>query len=80
MVEKLMIFQIEELKSQTAKAQKEKAEAVLQCDRQIIEMTATLEKYTQDHHKFLAQKDKEIEELRQKNNVLVTQKQVKWLW
>ena len=47
--------------------QKEKAEAMLECERQIIEMTSTLEKYTNDHQKLLAQKDKEIEELRNKN-------------
>jgi len=50
-----------------AQVQKEKAEAMLECERQIIEMTSTLEKYTNDHQKLLAQKDKEIEELRNKN-------------
>lgn len=49
-----------------AQAQKEKAEALVQCERQIIEMSATLEKYTSDHQKLLTQKDKEIEELRSK--------------
>ena len=60
-------FKMEKLKEETAKANKEKAEALMQCERQIIDMSVTLEKYTSDHQKLLAQKDKEMEELRSKH-------------
>ncbi|XP_076445569.1 uncharacterized protein LOC143283270 isoform X2 [Babylonia areolata] len=64
--------QVEQLRKETAQAQKEKTESIMQCERQIIEMTATLEKYTSDHQKLLTQKDKEIDELRCKNAQLTT--------
>lgn len=59
-----------------AEALKDQKEALAQSDRQIIEMTATLEKYTQDHQRLVLQKDKEIEELRNKNKVLEKLKKV----
>lgn len=58
-------------------ATKEKAEALGQCERQIIEMSATLEKYTNDHQKLLAQKDKENDELRSKCTQLLNANQVR---
>ena len=69
---------MEQLQGEMAQAQKEKAEAMLECERQIIEMTSTLEKYTDDHQKLLAQKDKEIEELHNKNVQLDAVIKVGW--
>ena len=56
---------------------KEKEEAMAQCERQIIEMSATLERYTMDHQKLLANKDKQIEELRASNTQLSSANKVR---
>lgn len=47
-------------------AVKHKEEAVNKCDHQMAEMMATLEKYQQENHKIVTQKDKEIEQLKLK--------------
>ena len=45
--------------------EKQKAASGQQCELQIKEMTDTLAKYQQENSKLVAQKDKEIETLRQ---------------
>ena len=65
---------MEQLQGEMTQAQREKSEALVQCERQIIEMTSTLEKYTYDHQKLLVQKDKEIEELHSKNKLAALNK------
>ncbi|OWF42759.1 synaptonemal complex protein 1-like [Mizuhopecten yessoensis] len=47
-------------------AVKEKEETVKKCEAQIADMTSTLEKYQQENHKLVAQKDKEIKTLKAK--------------
>lgn len=54
------------MKKLSVKSVKEKEETMKKCEVQIADMTGTLEKYQQENHKLVAQKDKEIESLRQK--------------
>lgn len=52
------------MKKMSEKASKDKEEMVQKCEHQIAEMMSTLEKYQQENQKIVAEKEKEIGEMR----------------
>ncbi|XP_033740542.1 synaptonemal complex protein 1-like [Pecten maximus] len=58
--------QAEDMQILSKNAMKEKEEIAKKCEAEIANMTSTLEKYQQENHKLVAQKDKEIKSLKTK--------------